>query len=230
MSGNAMQPLGSVPDLRHRVRRLHWFRQSFKDEAAVLSARYGFAFQVDDRALVEAFFAWATAFEAERAGSQRDRRDFAIFAGGLMLRELLRASPAGSAAERHFKARVPPDPIVAGAVLADAILADPILADPVARICEFWPDGYLYTNYCLTLVRAILAQDFENHTTANPQFQDLRVWQSFRENFAENPSLAVAFFDVFMGQEPNWNFPECFLSRPHVQRRAVLAAEPPARL
>ena len=216
MSDDAKQPLESVPDLRHRVRRLHWFRQSFKDEATALGARYGFTFQVDDRALVEAFFAWATAFEAERAGSQRDRRDFAIFAGGLMLRELLRASPARSDAKGHFNASIPLHPT----------LADPILPDPMARICAFWPDGYFYTNYCLTLVRAILEQDFDVHISYNPQLQDLRVWQSFRENFAENPSLAVSFFDVFMGQVPNWTFPEYFLSRPHVRLREALAAEP----
>ena len=220
MSSDAKQLLENVPDLRHRVRRLHWFRQSFKDEAAALGARYGLTFHVDDRALVEAFFAWASAFEAERAGSQRDRRDFAIFAGGLMLRELLRASPARSDAKGHFNASIPLHPT----------LAVPILPDPMARICAFWPDGYFYTNYCLTLVRAILEQDFDVHVAANPQLQDLRVWQSFRENFAENPSLAVSFFDVFLGQEPNWNFPGYFLSRPHVQRREALAAVPATRL
>ena len=220
MSNDAQQSPGSVPDLRHRVRRLHWFRQSFRDEAVALGGRYGLAFQVDDRALVEAFFAWATAFEAERGGSQRDRRDFAIFAGGLMLRELLRASPAKCDAKGHFNASLPPD----------FVLTDPILTDPMARICAFWPDGYFYTNYCLALVRAILEQDFDVRVAANPQVQDIRVWQSFRENFAENPSLAVSFFDVFMGQEPNWNFPEYFLSRPHVQRREALAADLPARL
>ena len=96
--------------------------------------------------------------------------------------------------------------------------------DPMARIIEFWPEGYLYTHYCLTLVRAILEQDFDVHPAPNPQLEDLRTWQSFRENFRQDPALAVAFFDVFMGVEPNWIFPESFLSRPAVRGNESLTA------
>jgi len=42
----------------------------------------------------------------------------------------------------------------------------------------------------------------------------------------EDPALAVAFFDVFMGVEPNWVFPESFLSRPAVQLGAPKADHP----
>jgi hypothetical protein len=205
MAEQAFPPLTEISDLRHRVRRMHWFRQSFKTEALELGRRYGFAFAIDDRALVDAFLNWAAAFERERVGSTRNRRDFAIFAGGLMLRELLHAHPARSEGGGKFDSFVPPD--------------------PMAPICEFWPEGFLYTTYCLTLVRAILEQDFDVHTAQNPVIEDLRTWQSFRENFNENPVLAVAFFDVFMGVEPNWTFPERFLSRPAARAAPLPAGE-----
>jgi hypothetical protein len=187
-------PLTDIADLRHRVRRLNWFRESFAAEAEALGRRYDFAYDVDDRVLATAFFDWTNAFERERANSTRNRRDFAIFSGGLMLRELCRHNPAKARGVGQFDKLIPPD--------------------PMARICEFWPEGYLYTTYCLTLVRAILEQDFDVRISENPQLRDLRIWQSFRENFQENAALATAFFDVFMGVEPNWNFPENFLSRP----------------
>ena len=154
---HAARPLAEISDLRHRVRRLHWFRQSFTAEAEELGRRYGFAYEIDDRALVEAFFHWASIFERERVGSTRNRRDFAVFAGGLMLRELCRANPARSDQRGQFDKLIPPD--------------------PMARICEFWPEGFLYTTYCLTLVRAILEQDFDVHAPEPPQLEDLRVWQ-----------------------------------------------------
>jgi hypothetical protein len=198
------RPLDQVPDLRHRVRRLHWFRDSFKRKAKAIGGRYGVSFTIDDRVLVEAFFEWASAFERERPGSHRNRRDFAIFSGGLMLRELLRAAPARSATTRNA--------------------GDCIPADPMAAICEFWPEGFLYAHYCLTLVQAILEQDFDVPAASNPALEDLRTWQSFRENFAENPAIAVAFFDVFMGQEPNWETPEYFLSRPATRQASALPA------
>jgi hypothetical protein len=33
-------------------------------------------------------------------------------------------------------------------------------------------------------------------------------WMSFKENVAENPSAAIAFFDLVCGKEPNWEAPD----------------------
>jgi len=202
MRDDVNQPLQQVADLRHRVRRLHWFCDSFKRETQALGQRHGIAFLVNDRALVEAFFNWAARFEQERAASTRNRRDFAIFAGGLMLGELLLTGAVKGGIGAPIVPMIPPDP------------AAPIIA--------FWPEGFLCTHYCLTLVRAILEQDFDVRPAPNPQLEDLRTWQSFRENFRSDPTLAVAFFDVFMGVEPNWVFPQSFLSRPSVQQHPEL--------
>jgi hypothetical protein len=196
----------NVPDLRHKVRRLNWFRQSLAETAQRIGQRYGIKYSIDDRALLFAFFAWADRFEAHREESGRNRRDFTIYAGGLMLFELLKANPV--------RCTPPPDKETS------------LDQDPMLPIVRFWPDGFVYANYCLAIVKMILEQDFGSHAEAPRELADLRLWQSFRENLREDPGLAVAFFDVFMGVEPNWRFPESFLMRPAVAKEpALLSAD-----
>jgi hypothetical protein len=115
-----------------------------------------------------------------------------------MLRELLRANPATATEVRRVTECIP--------------------ADPLAAICEFWPEGVLYTFCCLTLVQAILKSDFNADAELSRQMGELRFWQSFRENVQEDVGRAVPFFDVFLGREPNWVGSEYFLSRPASRR------------
>ena len=203
---NLNTPLG-LPDLRHRVRRLNWFRQSFTNEALLVGERYGRDFAVDDRALAGAFLNWAEAFAHERgnssAESKLDRRDFVVYSGGLMLRELLRAKPAKS---------------------GNAAAPERSSADPIAAICDFWPEGFLYVNYCLTVVRTILESDFDTKLKIGPCFEDRRAWESLRENIGEDASLAVPFFDLLVGGAPNWTSPDNFLSRLTTRGAESLAA------
>ena len=192
-----------LPDLRHRVRRLNWFQQSFKNDAVSLAARYGRDFAIDDRALARAFLGWADAFSRERGDADVDRRDFVVYSGGLMLRELLRAKPARS---------------------AGAKIVEGLPGDPAAAICHFWPEGFLYVNYCVTIVRAILESDFDRTVALDPCFEDVRVWESFRENVGDDASLAIPFFDLLVGGAPNWMSPNNFLSRPAVRAAGSLAS------
>jgi hypothetical protein len=192
-----------LPDLRHRVRRLNWFQQSFKNDAVALGERHGRAFAIDDRALARAFLGWADAFSRERGDADLDRRDFVVYSGGLMLRELLRAKPAKS---------------------VGANAAQRLPGDPVAAICDFWPEGFLYVNYCVTIVRAILESDFDGTAALDSCFEDLRVWGSFRENVGEDASLAIPFFDLLVGGAPNWASPNNFLSRSTIRDAGSLAA------
>ncbi len=192
-----------LPDLRHRVRRLNWFQQSFKNDAVSLGERHGRDFTIDDRALARAFLGWADAFSRERSDADLDRRDFVVYSGGLMLRELLRAKPAKS---------------------VDANVAERAPGDQVVAICDFWPEGFLYVNYCVTIVRAILESDFDRTVTLDPCFEDMRVWESFRENVGDDASLAIPFFDLLVGGAPNWTSPSNFLSRSAVRGAGSLAA------
>ena len=200
-----------IPDLRHKVRRLNWFRQSLAEAALRVGQRYGIQYTVDDRELLFAFFAWASQFEIHRKDAERNRRDFAIYSGGSMLFELLTAKPA------RF-------------TLLDENSAS-IQEDAMTEIARFWPDGFLYNTYCLSIVNMILDQDFDRHSKPPRELTELRVWRSFRENFSSDPGLAVAFFDVFMGVKPNWNFPDSFLKRPAVAERPVFSgATKPAEM
>ena len=194
--------IGDVPDLRHRVRQLRWFKTSFRHDAKLISERYGVDLSVDDRRLTEAFLNWAEVFAAQKAYASINRRDFVFFAAGLLLRELLRARPVST------------QECVAGATT--------LPADPMSSIAQSWPEGFLYTNYCLCVLGAVLEQEGLPLDLA-ALADDLRTWLSYKENAREDPSAAIAFLDLFTGNEPNWWMPDSVLSRA-AMKRAVAAA------
>lgn len=190
----------TVPDVRHRVRQLRWFKASFRHDARLISQRYGLAFTVDDRRLTEAFLNWTEAFSASKDFARLDRRDFVTFSAGLLLRELIRARPVE--VER-----------------AHAALDATLPAPESWQIAHAWPDGFLYTNYCLCILAAVLEQE-GTPLTLPALADDLRTWMSYRENAGDDPSLAIAFLDLFTGGDPNWRVPDAVLSR-SAMRRAV---------
>ena len=193
--------IGQVPDLRHRIRQLRWFKASFRHDAKLISDRYGIELAVDDRKLTEAFLNWAEVFAAQKAYAAINRRDFVFYAAGLLLRELLRARPV-TTMERAGTAQLLP-------------------ADQMSSIAHSWPEGFLYTNYCLCVLGAVLEQEGQPLDLAGLA-DDLRTWLSYRENAREDPSTAIAFLDLFTGNEPNWWMPDSVLSRA-AMKRAVAA-------
>ncbi len=194
--------IGDVPDVRHRVRQLRWFKASFRHDARLISERYGMALEVDDGRLTEAFLNWAEIFNVQKAYAAVDRRDFVFYAAGLLLRELLRARPVVSREGQ-----------LAGQPLASG--------DPMGRIVHSWPEGFLYTNYCLCVLGAVMDQEGQPLDLA-ALADDLRTWLSYRENAREDPSAAIAFLDLFTGNEPNWWMPDSVPSRA-AMKRAVAA-------
>lgn len=203
-----------VADIRHRVRQLRWFKTTFKQHARLIGGRYGVAYEIDDGRLTEAFLNWAENFSQNLSFSDLDRRDFMTFAAGLLVRELLRSAPA--------RAVEPP---------ADILPNGP--ADATGPIARSWPEGFLYTNYCLCVLHIVLEQ--EGVVLTLPTLaDDLRVWWSYRENVSDDPSLAIPFLDLLIGNEPNWYFPASVISREAVRRavaqRIMPKAMEPARL
>lgn len=188
-------PINSAINVRRAVRRLRWFKKTFKAQAASLGAASGIRFEVDDGVLTRAFVSWLRAFEANRRDPLRDRKDFVYFSAGLMLARLIEMEPV--------RASVPADD------------ADP--RNPV----YFWPEGYLYTAYCLSVCLAVVQQDFDERIDLAPVLGEIRIWQSFRENTAEDPATAIAFLDRFVGLEPNWLFPGLFHARPNQSMRRI---------
>ncbi len=190
--------LALMPDLRHRLRRLRWFRATFRANAKALAQIYGLRFDIDETALTKVFLDWIEIVEAQKDYARLDRADFVVFAAGLVLRELIRRNPARLAYE-EVRLETEQDPAL-------------------MEIARFWPEGFLYTNYCVSAIAAIHEQEFGEAPKLDACVNDLRTWWSYRENAEEMPAFAVAFLDRFLGAEPNWTMPDTALSRKAVRQ------------
>lgn len=188
--------LALMPDLRHRLRRLRWFRLTFRSHARLVGSTYGLRFEIDDARLTKAFLDWVETMEKRKDFAKLDRADFVIFAAGLVLRELIRQEPA-----RVVERGLPP-PVPAGPEMSE--------------IVKFWPEGFLYTNFCVSAIAAVYEQEFGEAPAIDKCADDLRTWWSYRENVSEMPAYAVAFLDSFLGGEPNWLLPDDPRSRPAI--------------
>ena len=202
--------LAHTPDLRHRVRHLKWFRRSFHRCADLVTDHFGAGFDISDARLARAFLNWAELFEQQKAYAMAEPRDFAAFASGLLLQELLREKPA--------EAR------------RGAALLVPFKGVPIDAVVAFWPAGFLATSYCLSVLNAVASQDFHEPFALGPECEDLRVWLSFRENVSAEPARAVGFLDLFVGNQPNWAQPDWAPARPGVRRAMARVAAPPTRM
>jgi hypothetical protein len=175
--------VGNVPDLVHRVRGLRFFIRHVSDGVAAIAASVGLVASVDRRRLVDAFVSWVDRVTSQRAVSDCNRRDYIIFSAALLLENLL---------ERN------------------TIAVQPEAGAPAERsneVARFWPEGYLAFAYCLTVLNLVLAQEGFPPCRVLASKTQLSAWWSFRENFLEAPSAAVPFFDLFVGDHPNWTFP-----------------------
>ncbi|MDX8529999.1 hypothetical protein RFM41_11665 [Mesorhizobium sp. VK25A] len=191
--------LALMPDLRHRLRQLRWFRATFRSSAKVVSETFGVRFEIDEAKLTRAFLDWIEVMEAQKRFAAIDRADFIVFAAGLVLRELIRQGPARE---------------VSG--LGEMIETEANAG--TAEIVRFWPEGFLYTNYCVSAILAVHEQEFGTAPSIDKCADDLRTWWSYRENATEMPAYAVAFLDRFLGAEPNWITPDRAQSRQAMQR------------
>jgi hypothetical protein len=191
--------LALMPDLRHRLRQLRWFRATFRSSAKVVSETFGVRFEIDEAKLTRAFLDWIEVMEAQKRFAAVDRADFIVFAAGLVLRELIRQAPARE---------------VSG--LGEMIETEANAG--TAEIVRFWPEGFLYTNYCVSAILAVHEQEFGTAPSIDKCADDLRTWWSYRENATEMPAYAVAFLDRFLGAEPNWITPDRAQSRQAMQR------------
>lgn len=189
--------LARTPDLAHRLRQLRFFDAQFRLEIDALSRRAGCRVVIDPARLTRAFLDWATALQRQRGAAGLDRRDFSVFAGGLLLARLVALMP--------LRLETPPAP--------------PPETDPaLAEIITFWPEGFLCTGFCLTALQAVLEQEGAAPLHLAPAARELRHWWSFRENARSDPASAVGFFDLFLGQAPSWGFPDLARARPAMQR------------
>lgn len=192
--------LAVMPDLRHRLRQLRWFRATFRANARAISAQYRIAYRIDEARLNRVFFDWVDQVDERKAFARLDRADFITHSAGLALVELLRRQPASA-----------------------TIAEEQESLDPSAEIARFWPEGFLYTNYCVCVIAAVFEQEFAEAPGLDACADDLRTWWSFRENVMDLPSYAAGYLDRFLGGEPNWVAPDLVESRVAMKRaRAAL--------
>lgn len=191
--------LAQTPQIRRKARHLSWFQSVMRDEAETLGQTLGYQFTIDDLALTRSFVAWHRRFEQYRTSLTVKQADFVAFSAGLMLEELVRN-----------------DPVKASARLGSEKTTS--LSPEVARLVAFWPEGLFYVELCLAIANSVLQQEFGTEISLTPAAQDFRTWTSFRENVRQDPSLAIAFFDLFTGRAPDWSQP----AAPHLHQ------EPPA--
>lgn len=188
MSDMTDAPLPATTEpLRVAIRRLRWFRQAFSRQLAQLGHETGITYRVDDRKLAQVFVDWVRRIEAQNPHDPTARRAYFDFVSAMMLRDLLKAMP-----------------LTAGPVPQGADLQ---------RAEYFWPEGFACTIFCLNIRAAVIEQEFNSDITLAPDFFDLRQWWSFRENVGENADSAMGFFDVFTGNDPDWQMPDSFRRR-----------------
>ena len=175
--------------LRKSAQRLRWFTDVFAHQLATVEQDTGNSFEIDDAKLTQAFADWVTSFEQQKPKSDTRHEPFIGFAAGLMLRALVDVGPV-------------------------RLITRPDEAD-VSKPAYFWPEGYMYVSFCLMVRALILNEEFGRAQLSGGALDSIQTWRSFRENIAEDRSAAIAFLDLFAGEEPNWVFPQIFRSNFH---------------
>ena len=172
--------------LRKSAQRLRWFVSAFGEQVTRTETETGNRFTVDTSALTEVFATWLRAFEAQKPSRIEEKAAYVGFAAGLMLRTLVEKAPV-------------------------TVAARPEAADE-SNPAFLWPEGYLYVAFCLNVRGLVLEHDFQGEQHLSDALDDARTWWSFRENVERDPGLAIAFLDLFAGEDPNWDMPGLFRS------------------
>lgn len=192
----------NVRDLIHRVRGLRFFTSHICNGIAAVAEREGLSVKIDRRRIPELFVGWVGAIAAQKAASRVDRRDYILYSAGLLVERLL--------AERVIAAQVPAETV------------RPI--DPAAR---HWPEGFLAVTYCLEVLDIVLPQEGLAPVPHLRLGDDMKTWWSFRENALEDVTTTVPFFDLLVGNRPNWEVPTIAAERWAIRAAATVAAVPP---
>jgi hypothetical protein len=195
--------VSKIGDLAHAARRFRTVLQMFETNLDLLFKNSSLLTVVDHAALATAFSNWRQRFDQTKYLADTNRHDFVIFAAGLMLKELVAASPLKTQPRERSE----------GAVAN--IATDQLLTR--------WPEGYAYTSFCLSVAGAILREMGETEPESGGPSDDPAFWDSFKENTLESPVSAIAFFDLVCGQEPNWDAPDVpWMRKALKQKRELL--------
>lgn len=182
----ALDPTQPDQPIRKSAQRLRWFVTTFADQVARTERETGNSYAVDAPKLAQVFAEWIRAFDAQKPSRIEDKAAYVGFAAGLMLRTLVQHNP-----------------VTLGQRPDGADTSNP---------AYFWPEGYLYVAFCLNVRGLVIEQDFAGVQALSDAVDDTRTWWTFKENVDQDPRMAIAFLDLFAGEEPNWDMPELFQS------------------
>lgn len=183
-----MAPRDVDPPLHKSAQRMRWFIGAFEEQIERTSRETGTCYRVDQICLAEVFAEWLKAFRAQKPADSADNPSYVGFAAGLMLKTLIAKRP----------------------VTVEALPEGADASNPA----YFWPEGYLYVAFCLNVRGLVISTDYHGEQHPGDELGDLRAWWSFKENVERDSGLAIAFLDLFAGEEPEWTMPELFRSGP----------------
>jgi hypothetical protein len=161
--------------LRHQAQSCDWFLFSFEKIAGVIAAERGLQITLNQQVLREDFSRWHGFFLSSKQALKANRREFVLYAAGLMARELLRSRPALQ-----------------------------IEAGSLGRPTGQWPEGYCIFRYCSEVAAAILEEEFGEHVGISADWAQQAFWASLKENISEDPRYAVPALKQILGEKPNW--------------------------
>jgi hypothetical protein len=159
--------------------------------------RHALKIEIDDRHFTTAFFAWVDVITRNAEYRRENELDYFQFVFGVLLRDLLREKAIQ--VKKDASTQLRPSP---------------------GNIADWWPTGYVLTYFCLGALKHTVREECRVELQDAVALSEPTVWQSFRENIVEEPGLAIAFFDKFMGLEPNWREPSRIANRPAARSRA----------
>jgi hypothetical protein len=201
------QPLSSIHTRESgtwdRVQKLVLCRQLLQRCCDEYRERHGVRIEIDERRFTSAFFAWLDVISRNAGYRRQNAPDYFQFAFGVLLRDLLRDKTVHVSTEpaQHLQ----------------------LVADEIAG---WWPAGHLLTWFCIGTLKHVMREECALVVQPADALSHREVWQSFRENIVEEPSLAIAYFDRFMGVEPNWREPGQVLNRPGAANSAAHTSSP----
>jgi hypothetical protein len=195
------QPICSIEDqelaIWKRVRKLTLCRQLLQHCCDEYGERHALPIEIDDRQFASAFFTWVELAERNTDYRHRNPLDYYQFVFGVLLRDLLREKAI--VVKKDASAQLRPS---------------------AGNIADWWPTGYVLTYFCIGILKTTVREECGVEVQPSEAISQPAVWQSFRENMIEEPGLAIAFFDKFMGFEPNWREPTQINNRPAAAARS----------
>ena len=196
MQGDLPHDWPHDPDLRERIVHWSWFEPAFRNALEQACTHHSVRTHLHDDSLCQAFFAWVHELERHHKLETHDALDFRHVMAGLLLQQLLAAQLHVTGADRLL-------------ALHNSGNTDP--TDSAAT---------LITQFVLGLLQALRQQAGAPALSIDATLA--QYWNSYLENVAQDPAMAICYLDRMTGLEPVWDTPTLIGARPAM--RAAMAS------